>query len=75
MRLRVTRACDACDGVAMTPSKYEFDQLVAEAVFRVGDQIVFNYLCAAGRRYGWPIPQHHRRQVIIGLALLVRMSL
>jgi hypothetical protein len=52
-------------------SKYEFDQLCAEAIVRIGRDPVFRYLEAAARRVGWPIPQQHREQVVFTMVLLV----
>ena len=49
-----------------------FDELVAEAVHRIGRRTVFAYLEVAARRYGWPIPPNARAAVVIPLALLVR---
>jgi hypothetical protein len=57
--------------MAMT-EEFEFDQMFAEAIVRIGSASVERYLTAAARRVGWPIPQQYRRQVITGLALLVR---
>jgi hypothetical protein len=51
---------------------YEFDQMFAEAVVRIGQGPVERYLIAAARRVSWPIPRRHRRQVILGLCLLVK---
>ena len=48
-------------------TKYEFDQMFAEAVVRIGIYPVFRYLEAAARRVGWPIPPEHRHQIITGL--------
>ena len=52
-------------------SEYEFDQMFAEAAVRIGEGPVGRYLTAAARRVGWPIPRRHRRQIIIGLCMLV----
>ena len=53
------------------PSEYEFDQLVAEAVHRVGQPVVAEYLSAAARDFGWPIPPRHRARVSAALSALV----
>jgi len=53
-------------------SEYEFNQMFAEAIVRIGRDPVARYLTAAARRVGWPIPPERRCQLIIGLALLVR---
>ena len=53
-------------------TKYEFDQMFAEAVVRIGIYPVFRYLEAAARRVGWPIPPEHRHQIVLGLAILLR---
>jgi hypothetical protein len=47
------------------PSDYEFQQLVAEAVHRVGKSAVERYLSAAARDFGWPI----RRSTVLMSAL------
>jgi hypothetical protein len=39
---------------------YEFDQMFAEAIHRIGFDPVFRYLSAAARHIGWPIPKRHR---------------
>jgi hypothetical protein len=52
-------------------SQYEFDQMLAEAVHRIGINPVENYLTAAARKLGWPIPPAARDQVVLGIALLV----
>jgi hypothetical protein len=53
-------------------TQYDFDQCFAEAVHRIGRDPVALYLTAAARRLGWPIPPEHRRQIVLGLAILVR---
>lgn len=54
------------------PSEYDFDQLVAEAVHRIGQPAVAEYISAAARDFGWPIPAHHRARVGAELSALVR---
>jgi hypothetical protein len=54
-----------------TPSEYEFDQLVAEAVHRVGKQPIADFLDATARTVGWPIPPQQRALVGANLSRLV----
>jgi len=56
------------------PSDYEFQQLVAEAVHRVGKSAVERYLSAAARDFGWPIPPQHRAHVGAELATWVQLT-
>jgi hypothetical protein len=51
---------------------YEFDQMFAEAVHRIGQGPVVRYLTAVARDLGWPVPRRYRNQVIFGLYLLVK---
>ena len=53
-------------------TEYEFAQCFAEAVHRIVRPPVERYLTAVADDLGWPIPHKYRRQVIIGLARLVR---
>ncbi len=52
----------------------EFDQLVAEAVHRIGQLRVDIYLTNIAERTGWPIPPQDRFMVAAGLALLVQAT-
>jgi hypothetical protein len=36
---------------------YDFDQMFAEAVHRIGQDSVARYLIAAAKVVGWPIPR------------------
>jgi hypothetical protein len=47
----------------------EFEQMLAEAVHRIGMHPVENYLTDAAKRFGWPIPPTAREQVMLGIAL------
>jgi hypothetical protein len=51
-------------------SDYDFDQMFAEAVCRIGIDPVERYLTDAARRLGWPIPRRERARVIDGLVML-----
>jgi hypothetical protein len=53
-------------------TSYEFDQMFAEAVVRIGLAPVARYLIAAAKDVGWPIPRRHRKLVITGLCMLIR---
>jgi hypothetical protein len=60
-------------GRSLFMTEYEFDQMFAEAVARIGRGPVERSLIAAARDLGWPIPRKHRPQVILGLCLLVKV--
>jgi hypothetical protein len=55
-----------------TLSEYEFDQMMAEAVVRVGRDRVHQCLQGLARQHGWPIPPSKRPQVITAVAMLVK---
>ncbi len=54
------------------PTASEFEQVVAEAVHRIGRPMVETYLIDAADRFGWPIRAEYRLSVGTGLALLVQ---
>jgi hypothetical protein len=54
------------------PPEYDFNQLVTEAVIRIGIPKVEAYLMTAAEKVGWPIPPADRYRVGAGLALLVQ---
>jgi hypothetical protein len=61
-------------GLNTIPTEYEFDQLAAEAVVRIGRPIVAAYLISASNDVGWPIPASDRVRGGAGLALLVQQQ-
>jgi hypothetical protein len=50
----------------------EFDQCVAEANVKLGEELANALLMRAAGRFGWPIPAKHRARVaaLLGFALL-----
>ena len=50
----------------------EFEQVVAEAVHRIGQPLVEAFLIEAAGQVGWPIPPERRLRVGALLALMVR---
>jgi hypothetical protein len=46
-------------------SEYEFDQMFAEAVVRIGLDACERYLTAVARILGWPIPEKHRQSPVL----------
>jgi hypothetical protein len=60
------------DEPSLIPSECDFNQVVAEAVVRIGQRRVHAYLTKAARKVGWPIPAADRCRVGVGLALLVQ---
>ena len=55
-------------------TQYEFDQMMAEAVHRVGVDPVEIALSEAGKQFGWPIPDEHQAEVAAGIAIIVQRS-
>ena len=53
------------------PTKYDFEQLIAEAQVRIGTPTVEEYMLKVAARIGWPIPAADRLRVGAGLAMLV----
>jgi hypothetical protein len=41
-------------------SEYDFDQIMAEAVHKIGVDRVFRCVEPLARKYGWPIPADKR---------------
>ena len=53
-------------------SEYDFDQMLAEAVHRIGVDRVFRGVEPLARKYGWPIPADKRPVVATVVAILVK---
>jgi hypothetical protein len=53
---------------------YEFDQVVAEAVHRIGRPRVEAYMMRAADLFGWPIPEEDRPKVGHGIYLLLKSA-
>jgi hypothetical protein len=53
------------------PSEYEFDQLVAEAATKMGQERTADSLKMFAEKFGWPIPPDARATVGAALALMV----
>jgi hypothetical protein len=53
-------------------TQYEFEQMIAEAVHRVGGGPVEIALSEAGKQFGWPIPAEHQAEVAAGIAIIVQ---
>jgi hypothetical protein len=54
------------------PTEYDFDQMIAEVVVRIGRSKVEAYESRAAKKVGWPIPASDRFRVGAGLAALVQ---
>jgi hypothetical protein len=55
-----------------TLSEYELNQILAEAVHKLGGDRIMQ--CVAPRNYGWPIPPGKRHVVATAVALFVHWS-
>jgi hypothetical protein len=53
-------------------TEYEFDQVVAEAMHRIGRPQVEAYMMRAADLFGWPIPEEDRIAVGHGIYLLLK---
>ena len=53
-------------------SEYDFDQMMAEAVHKIGVDRVFRCVEPLARKYGWPIPADKRPVVATVVAILVK---
>jgi hypothetical protein len=53
-------------------SEYEFNQMLAETVHRIGIDRVHRCMETLARKYGWPIPSDKRFVVATAVAMLVK---
>jgi hypothetical protein len=53
-------------------SEYDFDQMMAEAVHKIGADRVYQCVEPLARKYGWPIPVDKRPVVATVVAILVK---
>ena len=53
-------------------SEYDFDQIMAEAVHKIGVDRVFRCVEPLAHKYGWPIPADKRPFVATVVTILVK---